>query len=566
MFTPQKPKASVVTFDYKVLLSLATISLLFGMDQAAFAQQSPPPGTDAAERASSRTPRSAIINRSASATAAARVGTSPFDPPKQNDHLFVTDTAPKLDTGCIFRSSGPITFDIEITRALALTSNDLNSDGTLKNAKALVDAGLLSPTATLSMPGFDIDSEAVVQGFQPERDRVSFNGQEIGFLKGVNNQWFFNTFQIPIEKVKFAVKGANGVAPAKALNQVRIDIDTANTSEVWCTEVDWGSQSFKAMSPIILIHGNASNGGFFKDTGFTPSLASQGLLYDNSITTPIASIAANGNALNGLISGIVKSFGVDSIHLIAHSKGGLDSREYLANFQPQNNKDFKVLSLTTLSTPHRGSILADLQVKRNAAAQIASQVDYKGFPLFIEQVLSVAPPLDRGTEDLTQEFLLGFNNSNVPLLPSDTVINTVSADADISGNGSIDSQNEYAGLLAASKQLQNLPSFVATGGLNVSYQTLRTVSAIRVTTSLRQLRGGALKVATLTAIPTPTPQGNDIFVTIQSAEGPGTLQVKNRSSLVGAQGRDHATVANGGVAQIVVPWLINIERQKGDLK
>lgn len=45
-----------------------------------------------------------------------------------------------------------------------------------------------------------------------------------------------------------------------------------------------------------------------------------------------------------------------SVNIIAHSMGGLDSRYMISQLQPEN---VKVLSLTTVATPHRGSAFAD---------------------------------------------------------------------------------------------------------------------------------------------------------------------------------------------------------------
>lgn len=49
----------------------------------------------------------------------------------------------------------------------------------------------------------------------------------------------------------------------------------------------------------------------------------------------------------------------ERFHIIAHSMGGLDSREYLTHLGGEEH----VLSLTTLGTPHRGSPIADLALK-----------------------------------------------------------------------------------------------------------------------------------------------------------------------------------------------------------
>ncbi|ODV80329.1 alpha/beta-hydrolase [Suhomyces tanzawaensis NRRL Y-17324] len=48
------------------------------------------------------------------------------------------------------------------------------------------------------------------------------------------------------------------------------------------------------------------------------------------------------------------------VNLISHSMGGLDSRYLISRFQ--DNKNYKVVSLTTISTPHHGSECADFLV------------------------------------------------------------------------------------------------------------------------------------------------------------------------------------------------------------
>ena len=65
--------------------------------------------------AGDRDPAPVTVRRSAT-TAGPR--TSPFEPEKESDRHFVTDAGNKLDTGCIYRSSGPIEFAIDVTRTL----------------------------------------------------------------------------------------------------------------------------------------------------------------------------------------------------------------------------------------------------------------------------------------------------------------------------------------------------------------------------------------------------------------------------------------------------------------
>ena len=53
---------------------------------------------------------------------------------------------------------------------------------------------------------------------------------------------------------------------------------------------------------------------------------------------------------------IEQKAGGKSVNIIAHSMGGLDARYMISRLKPPN---VKVLSLTTIATPHRGSAVAD---------------------------------------------------------------------------------------------------------------------------------------------------------------------------------------------------------------
>jgi len=57
---------------------------------------------------------------------------------------------------------------------------------------------------------------------------------------------------------------------------------------------------------------------------------------------------------------IDRNFPDGEIHIIAHSMGGLDSRSLIARNLNGLSEPGRIASLTTLSTPHRGSPVADL--------------------------------------------------------------------------------------------------------------------------------------------------------------------------------------------------------------
>jgi triacylglycerol esterase/lipase EstA (alpha/beta hydrolase family) len=505
------------------------------------------------------------VETSRAATSGPR--SSPFEPPVENGRTFVTDSGPFMDTGCTFRSGGPLQFDIEITRSLG----DLNADGTLANIDVMIANGQLSPTATLQMPVFDVDSDAIpTPDVQPEVDVVSFNGEQIGTLSGSNNIWKLNSFQIDIHKVKFAARAAIGSTPTAALNHVQIDIDTANVDEDWCTSVDWGSLKFAAGSPVILVHGNNSNGKFFERQGLVGELQNRGMLVDTSVKTDPDSIVNNGRSLAQKIPDIAKSFGADQIHIIAHSKGGLDTREFLAVHQPALDSKLHVLSFTTLSTPHNGSALADVTEQTKAAMRITSVIKFQNIPSLAANVAMLLPS-DGGRTDLTTSATAAFNQRTAATGLGQVIFNTIGADADVNANGVIDrSPDEYKEMRDENIMLR-LADLVGQSErvVNEMYSILLNTKDVTVDYQPRpRTLLGPFVEATVTANPSPQKLPNDLLVTIPSAFGIGSVDARasNVDPLVGSRGRNHSNVADGGVAAILAPWLLQVDQQRGGLQ
>lgn len=67
----------------------------------------------------------------------------------------------------------------------------------------------------------------------------------------------------------------------------------------------------------------------------------------------------NAGILREKIFEILRENGEEKVNIIAHSKGGLDSRYLISGLHMAPY----VASLTTICTPHRGSMLADLLMK-----------------------------------------------------------------------------------------------------------------------------------------------------------------------------------------------------------
>ena len=111
--------------------------------------------------------------------------------------------------------------------------------------------------------------------------------------------------------------------------------------------------------PLLMVHGV-----FFRD--FKPAFLNYwgritGELIQNGATVftgnqqSAASVENCGQELANRIRQIVAETGCEKVNIIAHSKGGLDSRAAIARYGVED----MVASLTTINTPHRGCEFAD---------------------------------------------------------------------------------------------------------------------------------------------------------------------------------------------------------------
>jgi triacylglycerol lipase len=76
----------------------------------------------------------------------------------------------------------------------------------------------------------------------------------------------------------------------------------------------------------------------------------------------VAPLDSSDKRANVLAEKIQQKFPQGAIHIIAHSMGGLDSRSLIGRNLQGLSAPGRIASLTTLSTPHRGSPVADLLV------------------------------------------------------------------------------------------------------------------------------------------------------------------------------------------------------------
>ena len=108
--------------------------------------------------------------------------------------------------------------------------------------------------------------------------------------------------------------------------------------------------------PIILAHGIVvKDFKYFKAFGkIEKVLKDAGYVVYTSCTDGFGAIESNAHQLKVQIQDILAKHNVDKVNIIAHSKGGLDSRYMIERLDMED----KVASLTTICSPHKGSHLA----------------------------------------------------------------------------------------------------------------------------------------------------------------------------------------------------------------
>ncbi|MBE6586687.1 MAG: alpha/beta fold hydrolase [Ruminococcaceae bacterium] len=108
--------------------------------------------------------------------------------------------------------------------------------------------------------------------------------------------------------------------------------------------------------PIILVHGIVLKDlRHFKAFGRIEALLrAEGYHVVTSETDGFGSIETNAEQLKAQILKLMAQTGAEKVNLIAHSKGGLDSRYMMETLDMSSH----VASLTCLCTPHKGSGIA----------------------------------------------------------------------------------------------------------------------------------------------------------------------------------------------------------------
>ncbi len=182
----------------------------------------------------------------------------------------------------------------------------------------------------------------------------------------------------------------------------RLALEAAHTENEDC----------KTKYPIVLVHGI-----FFRDWqllgywGRIPAalIRCGAKVYYGGQQSALP-VAQSGQELAQRLQDVLRETGAEKLNIIAHSKGGLDSRWAISRLGLAPH----VASLTTINTPHRGCVFA--QVLLHALPQrMVAWVEAKYNRLF--HILGDASPdFLGGVKDLTADACLAFNQA-VPDAP-----------------------------------------------------------------------------------------------------------------------------------------------------
>lgn len=158
--------------------------------------------------------------------------------------------------------------------------------------------------------------------------------------------------------------------------------------------------------PVVLVHGIVAHDRQTFLVDFWGRIP--GILKENGVkvflgnTDAWGSCESNAEILKSTIDKIFLLTEAEKVNIIAHSKGGLDSRYLIWKY----NYGDRIASLTTISTPHHGAEVADLIFQRKI---IHSRIAKNALKIFGELYGDSNPDLYNVNHQLTTGKMKEFN-------------------------------------------------------------------------------------------------------------------------------------------------------------
>ena len=161
--------------------------------------------------------------------------------------------------------------------------------------------------------------------------------------------------------------------------------------------------------PVVLVHGIGAHDrkGPVKFWGRIPQmLENKNLQVFRGNTDAWGNYESNALLLKETIEKILLDTKKEKVNIIAHSKGGIDSRFFIW----KHNFAEKIASLTTICTPHHGSEIADLLHKQKI---VHTKFSKKALRIFGSIYGDINPDLYAANSQLTTENMKKFNRDIV---------------------------------------------------------------------------------------------------------------------------------------------------------
>jgi len=161
----------------------------------------------------------------------------------------------------------------------------------------------------------------------------------------------------------------------------------------------------KLKYPVVLVHGVMAKDNNLFWGRIPEKLKNAGVNVFLGNTNSWSGIESNALALRQTIDSVLAECETEKVNLIAHSKGGIDSRYLISTlgYAP------KVASLTTISTPHFGSEIADFIFdKKYIHTELAKKITHFLAKLYGDK----SPDPHKLLEDLTTKNICRFNEKN----------------------------------------------------------------------------------------------------------------------------------------------------------
>ena len=248
------------------------------------------------------------------------------------------------------------------TRTVLLVDPQLHLDqGTLAERLLLTIRARISAVEVGGILGQTLAVEVIMnQGTSHERPLGALTGR----YGGGGEDWQEFVLEVHTADVRFPTDPCPGQAAGSSCGQEIVPVPNELTFVFTginfpaVMEVDWlmlepMDDPGLAWRPVLLVHGLGTSGiKMAAGTAWFEGLRRRDVACHAPDFTRRGSIVNNGAEITLAVDDMKRRFGVERVHILAHSSGGIHAREHVRSHDD-------VETLITLGTPHAGSFIAD---------------------------------------------------------------------------------------------------------------------------------------------------------------------------------------------------------------